>query len=159
MATETGHEPNRVYTSQDGALHLNGAPLWNAAEEDVRAAGLFVVSFVYGEALSIDQVFFVAHRAYKVKAITVRPLVAGTDAGAVTAEIRKAASGTAINAGTILHTGTADLKGTINTNQALTLTATAADLLLAAGDALGIDVTGVQTAARGLVSVALQPNA
>ena len=84
-------------------------------------------------------------------------LVVGSDGSAVTAVIKKAPSGTAIASGTALHTGSADLKGTINTNQALTLSATPADLVLAAGDAVGIDCTGTMTAARGVVTVTLEP--
>lgn len=113
-----------------------------------------VASHVYNA--PADLAFFVADRAYKVKSIKVRPRVVGSDAGAVTAEVRKAASGTAPSAGTILHTGTANLKATVDTDQTLTLTATAADLLLAAGDALCLDPTGTTTAATGVVSVALE---
>lgn len=116
-----------------------------------------VVSFVYGEATPLDCAFFVAARAWRVHKITVRPLVVGSDGGGVTAEFRKAPSGTASASGTILHSGTADLKGTINTNQALTLSATAAALSLAAGDALCMDTTGTTTAARGVVSIELIP--
>ena len=104
-----------------------------------------------------DGFAFVANRAYTVKAIRVRPLVAGTDGGAVTLVVKKAPSGTAIAAGTALHTGTANLKGTINANQSLTLSVTASDLAIAAGDCIGIDVTGVTTAAVGVVSIELAP--
>lgn len=38
MAAEAGHEPNRVYTAQDGSLHLNGGAVFNAAEADITAA-------------------------------------------------------------------------------------------------------------------------
>lgn len=120
-------------------------------------AGMSPVSFVYGEDTPLDCAFFVADRAYRVKSITVRPLVVGSDGGAVTAEVRKAASGVAADSGTVLHTGTADLKGTINTNQALTLSTTPATVALAAGDALCIDVTGTTTAARGVITVGLVP--
>lgn len=120
-------------------------------------AGAVSVNFVYGEATPIDAAFFVANRAYQVQSIIVRPLVVGSDGGAVTSEIRKVPSGTATASGTVLHSGTADLKGTINTNQTLTLIATPATILLAAGDAIGLDTTGTMTAARGVVSVLLLP--
>jgi hypothetical protein len=113
-------------------------------------------SFVYG-ASSTDDVVFIATRAMRVKAAYLRPYVAGTDAGAVTVTLRKVPSGTAIAGGTALHTGTGNLKGTPDTVQTLTLSATAADLGLAAGDALAIDFTGVMTAARGVVTVGLAP--
>lgn len=105
----------------------------------------------------IDEVFFVADRPVRVKDIRARVQVAGSDAGAVTAQIRKAPSGTAPSGGTVLHTGTINLKGTVDANQVLTLSATATDLELAAGDALALDATGVTTAARGNVTVTLVP--
>ena len=116
------------------------------------------VSFVYGEATPLDCAFFVANRAMKVESIIVRPLVVGSDGGAVSTLVKKAPSGTAANAGTSLHaSGSFDLKGTINTNQAATLSGTASDLLLAAGDALCLDTTGTMTAARGVITVHLVP--
>ena len=123
----------------------------------VGLSGAVSVSFVYGEALALDAAFFVASRAYQVQSIIARPLVVGSDASAVTATINKAPSGTATASGTALHSGSIDLKGTINTNQVLTLSTTPATILLAAGDALAFDVTGVLTAARGTVSVLLLP--
>lgn len=107
--------------------------------------------------LGVDQSFFVADRTYVVRSIQVRIDAAGTDAGAVTAQIRKAPSGTAIASGTVLHSGTLNLKGTANTNQALTLSTTPADLQIAVGDAIGFDLTGVSTAASGSVTVFLEP--
>lgn len=121
------------------------------------AVSATLVNMVYGEATPLDASFFVAHRAYRVVSIIARPLVVGADGSAVTAAVKKVASGTAIASGTALHTGSIDLKGTINTNQVKTLSSTDADLLLAAGDAVGIDVTGTTTAARGVISVALIP--
>ena len=119
------------------------------------AAGVSPVSFVYSA--PDDQAFFVANRAYRVIAITFRPLVVGSDGSAVTAVLKKAASGTAIASGTALNSNAIDLKGTVNTNQAGTLSATSADLDIASGDAIGIDVTGTTTAARGVVTVLLSP--
>lgn len=120
-------------------------------------SGMVAATCLYGEATPLDAAFFVADRAYQIQSIIARPLVVGSDAGAVTAEIRKAPSGTAAASGTLVHSGTINLKGTINTNQALTLSATPATILLASGDALALDVTGTTTAARGIVSVLLLP--
>ncbi len=108
-------------------------------------------------ATSVDQAFFIATRPYVVKAITARPRVVGSDTGAVTAAIKKAASATAPASGTALHSGTINLKGTADTNQVLTLSTTASDLQIAAGDAICIDFTGTLTAAVGTVTVALSP--
>jgi hypothetical protein len=108
-------------------------------------------------AASVDKVFFVATRAYIVQAITCRPTVAGTDGGAVTAVIKKAASATAITAGTALHSSTYNLKGTADTIQALTLSTTASDLSIPVGTAIGVDFTGTLTSATGVITVALAP--
>ncbi len=123
----------------------------------VPSAGFLSINYSYGDALAIDAAFFVADRQYVVQSILVRPLVAGTDGGAVTAQIRKAPTGTAPASGTVLHSGTANLKGTIHTNQTLTLVAGLATLTINNGNALVFNPTGVTTAARGLVSVLLLP--
>lgn len=115
---------------------------------------------VYAEteytASSVDKTFFVAPRAMRVVSITCRVEAAGTDGGAVTAVIKKAASGTAIASGTALHSSTFNLKGTAATNQALTLSTTSTDLDIAAGNAIGIDFTGTLTSATGVISVGLR---
>ena len=119
-------------------------------------SGAISLNFVYGEALPLDASFFVADRAYTVRSIIARPLVVGSDLSAVTAQVRRAPSGTAIASGTLMHAGTIDLKGTIETNQVLTLAA-AASIAVPSGAAIGFDVTGVTTAARGVVSMILLP--
>jgi hypothetical protein len=119
-------------------------------------SGSVSASFQWGAA-SVDIPFFVAGRAYRVKSITARVRVAGSDGGAVTAEIRKAGSTVAPASGTILHSGSINLKGTADTNQSITLVTTASTLALAAGDALVIDFTGTLTAAVGVVTVLLEP--
>lgn len=117
----------------------------------------FVVASTEYNASSVDKTFYVAPRAMRVKFLIGRVTVAGTDASAVTAVIRKAPSGTAMASGTALHSGTYDLKGTADTNQTLTLSSTAGVLDLAAGDSLVIDFTGVLTSATGTFSVGLAP--
>ena len=119
--------------------------------------GAFLSINIEYNASSVDKVAFVATRRYIVKAITGRPTVAGTDGGAVTAVIKKAASATAITSGTALHSSTYNLKGTADTIQALTLSTTASDLLLAVGDALSYDLTGTATSAVGSITVHLAP--
>lgn len=134
--------------NEDGSLGLQGT--------DLDEGGFIPVSIEW-TAASVDKVSFVATRAYRVKAITARVEAAGTDAGAVTAAIKKAASGTAIASGTALHSSTVNLKGTAATNQALTLSTTDSDLNIDAGTAIGIDFTGTLTAATGVVTVMLAP--
>lgn len=120
-------------------------------------SGEFLNINIEYNAASVDKTSFVATRRYIVKAVTARPTVIGTDAGAVTAAVKIAASGTAITAGTAVHSGTADLKGTANTNQTLTLSTTLSELILPAGSCLGVDFTGVLTAATGIITVSLCP--
>lgn len=36
MAAETGHEPSRSYTDQSGHIHLNGASVFDSAENDIK---------------------------------------------------------------------------------------------------------------------------
>lgn len=120
-------------------------------------AGQFLHKNFSYNAASVDAVFMVATRAMRVDAIIGRVTVAGTDAGAVTAVLRKVPSGTAITAGTALNSGTFNLKGTADTNQSFTLSTTATDLLLAAGDAVAVDFTGVLTSATGVFTVAFSP--
>lgn len=107
-------------------------------------------------AASTDAPAFVATRAYRVHSIIARPLVAGTDGGAVTAVVKKAPSGTAIASGTAVNSGTINLKGTADTNQTITV-ATNGTANLDAGDALGLDFTGTLTSAIGFVTVMLAP--
>jgi hypothetical protein len=107
-------------------------------------------------ATTVDCTFFTADRPYVVKAIRGRVDVAGTG-GACTATIRKVPSGTALTSGTALHTGSFNLVGTAAAQQTLTLSTTASDLLLAAGDSLCYDLTGTATSAVGNLSVHLNP--
>lgn len=118
-------------------------------------AGGFVTVNIEYNASSVDKFSFVAPRRYIVKSIVGRPTIAGTDAGAVTAVIKKAASATLITAGTALHSSTFNLKGTADTNQ--TLSVTSADNEIPSGTAIGIDFTGVLTSATGVVTVLLAP--
>ncbi len=125
---------------------------------NLESGAAMCVTYVYGDALAIDSAFFVADKAYRVIGITGRSTIAGTNGGAVTAAVMKAPSGTALSAGTALQQSTINLKTTADTNfSAVSLTATTADLTLAAGDCVGLDVTGTTTAARGVVCVFLQP--
>lgn len=137
--------------------HADGSQGWQGADgTDPQYGGYININIEYN-ASSVDKVSFVATRAYVVKAITGRPTIAGTDGSAVTAVIKKAASTTAITAGTALHSSTYNLKGTADTTQALTLSTTASDVAIAAGTAIGIDFTGTLTSATGVVTVTLAP--
>jgi len=117
--------------------------------------GFEIVPLAYTATIA-DTSFFTADRAYVVKGIRGRVDVAGTG-GACTAVMRKVASGTAGTSGTALHTGTFNLAGTANAVQTLTLSTTATDLVIAAGDSLFFDLTGTPTSAVGNITVTLAP--
>lgn len=148
MGNYTGVE---IKQNQDGSFGLQGRDFDNGP--------FMTATYQWFAALpsSTSGVLFVAPRACIVQNITGRVEVAGTDAGAVTATVYKAASGTAIASGTALHSGTINLKGTAATNQVLTVSTTAATVLLAQGDCIGIAFTGVMTAAIGAVTVGITP--
>lgn len=131
--------------------NLDGSVGWDGSGAPAGGAHVFV-NIEYNAA-SVDKVAFVATRDYVVYAITGRPTVAGTDGGAVTAVIKKAASATAITAGTALHSSTYNLKGAADTIQSLSVTA--ADSVIPAGTCIGIDFTGTLTSATGVVTVCL----
>ena len=137
-----------IVQNDDGSQGIRGS--------DNDKGGMVVVNIEY-VAASVDKVAFVATRAYVVHGIICRPTIAGTDAGAATAVIKKAASVVAITAGVALHSSTANLKGTADTNQVLTLSTTATDIAIATGTCIGIDFTGVLTSATGVVTITLAP--
>lgn len=125
---------------------------FGASGRPLEAGASFCVTIFYGSATPIDSPFFVAPRACRVKSIINRVL--GTAASA-TIDIKKAPSGTAIGSGTTLLATPFAADATTNTNVTGSLTTTAADLSLAAGDALGMDVNGTLTSATGSITVEL----
>ena len=132
--------------ADDGSMGIQGKDL------DV---GAFIMAECEYGAAAVDKVFFVAPRAMKATNAILRVTVAGTDAGAVSAVLRKVPSGTAITAGTAINSGSVNLKGTADTNQLFTMSVVAGAVNLAAGDALAVDFTGVLTSAIGTFCVGL----
>ncbi len=106
----------------------------------------------------IDQVFFIAPEAMEVVEIHEIHSTKGTHASAVSATVKRCQATEAATAGDdLIGTTKIDLKGDDNTLQSPALTSTAADLKLAAGDRLSVDVTGTTTACAGvLVQVLLK---
>lgn len=131
----------------DSSMGIEGAVLGDG--------GFLPITLTYTASV-VDCTIFTADRSYVVKAIRGRVDVAGTG-GACTAQIRKVPSGTALTSGTVLHSGTFNLVGTAATQQALTLSTTSTDLLMAAGDSICFDLTGTPTSAVGAISVTLNP--
>jgi hypothetical protein len=132
----------------DGSLGLEGKDL---------NTGQFIPLVVLVNAASpATQVIFTATRTLVLQAMTYRPEVAGTG-GACTFVVNKAASGTAISGGTAVHSGTFNVAGTAATNQVGSLSATTGVTSMAAGDSLGIIITGTATSAVGALSLWFNP--
>lgn len=92
-------------------------------------------------------VFWTAPYGVTVTGIVIR---FGTASASGTVDVRKAASGTAFASGTSLLSAPASTAGTINTNLTATLTGTAANLNLNAGDSLGLVSGGTLTSLANL---------
>lgn len=111
----------------------------------------------------VDTNVFIADKPYELIGVQEVHNVLGTDAGAVTLDVKKCTGTTAVASGTTILATTFDLKATINTVVKKTLSngglsATAASRFLAAGDRVVIDITGVTTAVAGLaVLITLRP--
>lgn len=105
----------------------------------------------------VTQAIWVAPWPCIVTHIQGRPRVAGSDGSAVSLSFYKVPDATAVASGTLLHTGSYDMKGTADTNQTLTLVGNADSLTLKAGDALGYALTGTATSAVGTVTVTVEP--
>lgn len=117
----------------------------------------FFATFTTGTtAAATDFCFFVATRACKVVAI--RQVHAVAAGGTSTLQVTKDTGTTAPGAGTDLLTTAFDLNATANTVQTGSLSATAADTLLAAGDRLSVDFANlIQSSAGVVVTVELVP--
>ncbi|MBN9393442.1 MAG: hypothetical protein J0I20_35755 [Chloroflexi bacterium] len=110
-------------------------------------------------AASVDKWVFIADKAYKVTAVNEIHSVVGGSSAAVRPRKITDTSAPGASAGANvkeLTTAAADLTATINTTQALTLSATAADLTLAAGDKIGLDFSGTLTGLVGLIEIVLK---
>lgn len=163
--------PFRKDVSQDvaalnviGALAVTGALSVGSADTltvgGVKVPQVLEVSFV-GQTTeaATDRAFFVANRAYQVTAISCSFGVAA--GGASKLQVTKDTGTTAPGGGTDLLTNNVntgfDLNATANTVQAGTLSATASDLALAAGDRLSIDFAQtIQSTAGLIVTVSLK---
>lgn len=115
-----------------------------------------VIDMNYTSAL-VTQSIFVAPWPCIVSHIRGRPRVAGSDGSAVSLSFFKVPNGIAVGSGTLLHSGSYDMKGTADTNQLLTLVSNTDSLTLAAGDAIGYVLTGTATNAVGCITVTVEP--
>lgn len=131
---------------------------------DQTTAGVFqgehTVTFQQGAtpADALDTVFFQADRNYKVTKITASWSTAETT-GSMDIMVEKLTGTTACASGTDLMASVIAGTGTANTVNTATLTATAADLLVATGNRLCVDLTATPNeVANMVVSVTLRPN-
>lgn len=131
-------------------------PVRRALRRSTRAV---CVQHNYDASIVDDEVIFVntTPGILEVRRITARPCTAGTDGSAVTLALVKADDGDAVGSGTALHTGTINLKGTVDTNQDLTLSTTKGALNIQPGQAITANLTGTATAARGTISIDMIP--
>ena len=109
------------------------------------------------DGVAVDTFIYIGNEPMHVVDIKAIPIVAGSDGGAVSATVKRCQGTEAPSAGDdLLATTKIDLKGTANTVQDPALTDTTANLVLAAGDRLAVDVTGTLTAVVCLVTVTLK---
>jgi hypothetical protein len=105
----------------------------------------------------VTQEDFIAPIKLLLTAIQGVPRVIGSDGSAVTLAFYKCADGVAVGSGTLLHSGTYNMKGTADTNQYLTLVADVDSLTFNPGDRLGHVLAGTATAAVGSVTATFEP--
>jgi hypothetical protein len=96
---------------------------------------------------------FVARQGYRVTSIDYTPDV--VQGSAITATVVKAVgTATPASATTPMHAaGTINTNTTVHTVQSMTLTSTAADLVLAAGNRIALVLSGAMTAGSGNVTI------
>jgi hypothetical protein len=109
--------------------------------------GIHVSSWSIDAAYDTDRVIFTAPAACQLVKVVVNQTVVEATSATTTLLPRKVASGQAIGTGVGLFAAALNLKTGVVANTPLTgvLTATAADLVFAAGDWLGLDFTNALT--------------
>ena len=143
----------QIKQNADASVGLQGT--------DLDDGGFLTMTMPYSAIVNTTGAFLTAsthilNRRMVVKAITGMVDTAATNA--VTATVFKAPTATALGAGTALHSGTFNLQGTAAANQALTLSAVAGALDIAAGSRIGLVISGAPGAAGvGVITVTLAP--
>jgi hypothetical protein len=90
-------------------------------------------------------IIFIARHPIEIMRISEVHTAAGTDAGAVTLDVKKASSGTAIASGTTLLASTFSLKSTADTPIVKEGVGLASDRILKENDRIGLVVSGTLT--------------
>lgn len=126
-------------------------------------APLVPLTVVLGaNAEAVDTFIFVATGDFEVVGVSEVHDVAGTDAGAVTLDVKKCASGTAVAGGTSVLASTFSLKSTVDVPVNKTIgnggIAASPTRIVRSGESLALDIAGVTTAVAGVaVTVWLKP--
>jgi hypothetical protein len=164
MSGSTGviKTPSGVFTITNGGTIPTGKTLAVTDADKLTIGGLIVpqkieLSFEIKPFATVTEYdLWVATAAYQVTAIKAVPST--VQGGALTATICKATGATApVKTTTPMHAADAlDFNATAYTVQTPSLTATTADLQLAAGDRIGIDFSAALTAGHGVVSITLK---
>ena len=151
---------NELYTPRivlpTGNVYTCTGGQWNRVGPDV---GTIQASFVQGAtaADALDTIFFIADRDYVVTKITA---IWGTaeSTGSMDIMVEKLTGTTACASGTDLMSAAIAGTGTANTLNTATLTATSANLLVAAGNRLCVDLTATPNEVVNMVvTVTLVP--
>lgn len=141
-------------TLPTASLRNQGSIRWNRTGvrpavsdgTDWRVLGHDTVTFTKSGAGTLRSIaIFTAPAKCKILGIAAVHGTAETTAGTLTATLKKATGTQSATAGTAVHSGTINLKGTANTVQNPTLSTTAADLVLAAGNRLTVDFSAAGT--------------
>ncbi len=166
LLTGTFKTPTGAHTIGGNTTIATTKTLDTVDVDAVKAAGIIIPQRViinYNfNASSVDSWVFIADRAYTVVSIKEIHSVAGDDGGAVTMDVRKVTDGSAPGAAagaTVKEFLSAafDLKSSANATVTGSLTATAADLNLAAGNKIGINFVGtLATLAGAVVTIELK---
>lgn len=135
----------QILQSVDGSMGLRS----DAAPDSIDGA-FIPVTYNY-DPNSADQTIFYAHRRFVIKAALLRIDSTGTDAAAVTAQLRTYTAATAVASGAAIGAAM-DLKGAVGV-----VVNTAAGTLLTAGMMVGVDFTGILTTAVGTITLLLAP--
>jgi hypothetical protein len=117
------------------------------------AKGLFAVYNMQANGSLATQTFFQANRTYTVKSVTMLWSAAATNAGAVTLDCTIDTGTQAPGVGTTVLAAAQSVKGAANTPVTVALTATLANLNMAAGNRLAAKFTGTLTALAGVILV------
>lgn len=116
-----------------------------------------VLAFQFAAAAdAVDQSVFIADRAYEL--VSVEVVYGAAVGGACTLDVKKCTGTQAPSAGTTMLASTINLNSTINTVYSGSLSATAANTLLADGNRLALDFSAAGGSLAGLaVTVVLRP--